>query len=112
MDKTELKNIIYYLEKAIKYHNENSYEEFNNNFLEFETCITLGEGTDWLNFIYNFLDCWHDTFGHGWLYYEPLKKDDWVEIANKIIAAAALDKKFEPIHYKGKNLTTFFGGNE
>lgn len=100
--------IIQYIENAIQYHDRNSYQGFENNFLEFERFIAPLERSERINFIFNFLDCWRDTFGHEWLYYEPLKKEDWVKIANQIKTAIAANEKFESIIYKGRNLTTFF----
>ena len=76
------------IEEALKKHEMKDYLSIADNIDNFETLLDekdIHQGS-LLHITLEFLSGWSDSTAHDWLYYEPLKKDDWPRMAKIILS--------------------------
>jgi hypothetical protein len=68
-------------------HEESRYDEIGADFDKVEGDLPQGDGSEFhkLHVALSFWDGWIDARNHGWLYYEPIAKENWPTLARQIV---------------------------
>ena len=83
------------LENALDAHKNNDLLSIENGFEKYEGLVSESNvpANSLLYLTLEFWAGWSDSAIHNWLFYEPLKKDDWPRLAVIILEALKENKE-------------------
>ena len=74
------------------------------NSFEFEYGAYHGKKEAWVHYVRYFVDCWIDAADHKWQYHEPVRKNDWIPLAEDLLRSVQEDREFSPPLLRGVSL--------
>lgn len=89
----EIKYLIKCLNEDIEKHKKDEFDELAEQYDDvYNDLLIVGEFEKRnVQIAMNFWDGWNDSSNHDWQFYEPIKKDEWIELAKTVILSLEND---------------------